>query len=144
MSNDDNWTPVVGWTRAAVQIPIRAVVAVALAWAGLWLLKAIIASMEKAIAQEITVIGMGLIVLIGVVFGVAGGVALARKLSEQTGLIGSHLIVPVCGLFVVGLALLDRALVSTAPDWQQISAWLFMVTAVAGCAYAVKQLLLDS
>ena len=96
LSSHDDWTPVAGWVKAGVQIPSRAAAAMAAAWLGLWLLQTLIVWLEGQTQQEISTIGFGLILLLGIASGLAAGFVLTWKLSEQTGLLGSHLLVPVC------------------------------------------------
>jgi hypothetical protein len=144
MSDSGDWTLGIGCRKAAVQIAIRLPLAVAVGWGGFWLLRTFIGWMEGEIHREINNIGMGLIVGLGVAAGAAAGLILSRKLSEGTGLVGNHLLLPTCVPFIAGLWCLQQLVGSTSADWTQISFWLFSITGVAGCVMSWWRFSLDS
>ncbi|MDP6542626.1 MAG: hypothetical protein QGH60_01460 [Phycisphaerae bacterium] len=144
MADNSDWTLAIGCRKAAVQIAIRLPLAIAVCWGGFWLLRKFIAWMEGEIHQEITNIGWGLVLVIGLGAGVIAGQILSRKLSEGTGLFGNHLLLPTCVPLVAGLWCLQQIVGSTDAGWTQVSFWLFAVTGIAACIMAWWQFGLDS
>lgn len=138
------WTPTIGWLKAAWQIPVRVAIALALAWAGLWLLRSFIGWLEVEMNEKINGVGWGMILLLAVAFGSLAGLVVSRKLSEGTGLVGSHLLLPACGLLVAGLCGLHWVTASYLPVWERISFYLFGMMGIVACAMAVKQFLFDT
>lgn len=144
MTVGDDWTLARGWTKAAVQIPLRTIGALVIAWMGLGLLRVLIQALEADLGQNISTIGMGLIVLLGLGTGLPAGLVLCRKLTESTGLLGWHLIAPACLPFLLGLVVLYQVSALTPPTWQPIAFYEYSLTALAACALAAKRLLLES
>jgi len=144
MVDSSEWTLATGCRKAAVQIAVRLPLAVAICWGGFWLLRELIESIEGGIHQEISQIGMGLVLAFGVAAGAAAGQVLSRKLSEGTGLFGNYLLLAICIPLVVGLWALQQIVGSVSPEWTEISVWLFSITGIAGCIMAWWQLNMDS
>jgi hypothetical protein len=144
MADSGEWTLAIGCRKAAIQIAIRLPFAVAICWAGFWLLKKLIESIEGGIQQEISHVGMGLLLAFGVAAGAAAGLVLSRKLSEGTGLPGNHLLLAICIPLVAGLLVLQLIVGSVSPEWTMVSAAQFTISGIAGCIMMWWQMHMDS
>jgi hypothetical protein len=144
MTDEADWTPMIGWRKAALQIPVRAAISLAITWVAFWLLYAFIRHLESETGNQMTTIGYGIIFLLGLGAGMASGRIISRGLMESTGLLGSHLAGPSLVAFVVGLWALQCLTTHIAPDWRIISLWVILVSGIVGTGMALRQFIMDS
>ncbi len=144
MEEQSDWTPLTGWRKAAMQIPIRTVIALAIAWGAFWVLRIFTEWLQEASISGAASVPMVFVIITGVVAGAAAGAVMGRKLAEKTGLIGSQLIAPVLAICVAGIYLLHCITGWTLPEWVIISAWVYAFCGVMACITAGAMLLLDS
>ncbi len=91
------WT---GWPKAAVEIPVRLLIAFLICGAGLILQAVLTRGFDMGIAAVCPAF------LISVFGGVLAGLAMARGLADSTELPGKSLMLPVCLALAAGLFLL--------------------------------------
>ena len=144
VAGEDDWTPIVGWRKAAMELPLRLIVALAVSWAGLWSLERLMRYLaEQAGADSLSAPGE-IVIVFGAVAGVIAGVIMSRKLAERTGLLGKQLILPVYMVLVTGLVALHKIIGHVRADWHGASFLLLGACGIAGCLYAGVRLYLDS
>ena len=115
--DEDDWTLARGWAKAAVHIPLRAFGAVVMAWLGFLLLRLLINALEKDVGLTISVIGGAVVCFFAVGAGLVSGLVMSHRLTERTGLIGTHMIAPVCLTFLLGLVGIFNLSAFTPPEW---------------------------
>ena len=144
MVDNDDWTPLIGWRKAAWRIPLRAAIAAGIAWAAFWVLWVFIQFLSSESGTPITMINWGLPLVLVAGAGVAGGWVLSRGLMESTGLLGSYLAGPSLTLFIGNLLLAQWLTGRIIPGWEQISFWVLVTSGILGCGLAIRQFWVDS
>ncbi len=139
-TSDDDWTPWVGWRKAARQLPLRLLGGWAVCFGGLAVTRVAFQSGSGQVGRAGGRIIFGVTLLCG---AVAGAIA-SRKLAENTGLIGKQLIVPVWIFLLAGVVGVRELVVTFWPDPDDLSSMALYTAGIAGCAVAGLQLLLDS
>ncbi len=144
MTDNGDWTLAIGCRKAAIQIAVRVPLALATCWAGFWVLRSFLEWMHNEMNRQEIYVDDGLITVVGVVAGICSGQILARGLSDGTGLIGDHLLLPAFVPFLAGAWQLQRIAESNCPEWSDLSLVLYAWTAIIAGVTAWRRLSRDS
>lgn len=144
MMDDADWTPMIGWRKAAWMIPARTAIAMGVAWGAFWVLWVFMQFLSSETGGPIVRIGWGITLALGVGVGVVAGTVISRGLMESTGLLGSYLIAPALGFFIGGLLAIQWLTGQIVPNWTQISLWILMTGGIVGTGLALRQFIMDA
>jgi len=114
------WT---GWPKAAVEIPVRLLVALSICLAGLGLQAAFTHGFDMGVAAVCPAF------FVSVFCGVLAGLFMARGLAGSTGLAGKRLLLPMCLALAAGLFLLHLVIFGDSLGLPTISLGIMGVAA---------------
>jgi hypothetical protein len=142
---DADWTPAVGWRKAAVRLVVCGAVSMGVSLGAAGLVVWLCGKVEQAAGGQLPSVPWIIWGTSALVAGGIGGLLVGRKVVEQTGLVGAPLVAAaLAALALAHIGAYSLAIALFGRTWENVFFMVHSGACIAAGALAAAQILKDS